>query len=253
MLTTLEDFLLYAIKPLLPSNVTLLTGVSVNEFNSTQSTLIIHANNLQILKNTPADNQRDSVFFTKRYVFKAAKTQSEFILPIDAQGEILEVEFMGGKLAKPHDDYWLESNKLCFYRAPSIDFSVLVRENSARGYQEIQSCVIDLWLEAYDLQRATSNDILSDALAASLAVFIDVDRLELTQKTIAQTNLIFSLRLLKPELRLVKIDNSGQLENKTFVFKVLLNLTAQLEERVIFGTAETESYIEKIEIQQQRE
>lgn len=230
MLTALETFLLNVIRVELASTK-IITGLLQTPANKELPLLNLVANELQILP-TQNEEQHSPAFFTRRISLTGDGLQQNFMLPV--QGDVLEVELTSEKLAKLRDDYWQADNTLHFYQAPTGQFSVLIKGALAQGYQTLKPCQIQLTLEAWHTNSNEADTLLSNGLAATLKAFVDLDRIELTRHN------DFSLRLLKPQLDL------NRLERESSCMKAKLMLRAELELCLAFGTPPTPSTIQTI-------
>lgn len=237
MLTALETFLLNAIRVELTSTK-IVTGLLQTPANNDLPLLNLVANELQTLS-SQHEEQHSPAFFTQRISLTGDGTQQNFILPV--QGDVLEVELTSEKLAKLRDDYWQADNTLHFYHAPIGQFNVLIKGALAQGYQTIKPCQIQLTLEAWHSNNTEADTVLSNALAVTLKTFVDLDRIELTRHN------GFSLRLLKPQLELKR------LERETACMKAKLILNAELELGLAFGTPPITNTIQTIIGQVQNE
>lgn len=206
MLNLLETFLAAALRPILPQNISLATGPMPPPAAANVPLVNVAATALYPLR--PAgggeDAKRDAAFFTQSLPLTGDSQRLDFALPEDAKGEVIEVESSPGRLARPGDDYWLENRNLRFYHPPAGAFTVLLRSVRASGYQELSPCRANLEINAWADQTTAADDLLTPALAAVLATFYGLDRMELARLEAAG----FSLRLIKPLAELMALERA---------------------------------------------
>jgi hypothetical protein len=243
MLSVLENFLLTAVSAALPKNTKVIAGISATPLATELPLVNIIANKLQTLSNANNDdNKRTQAFFNQRLTFTGDSEQLNFDLPKENSGDILEVELTTGRLAKPRDDYWQEGQTLHFYQAPTTAFSVLVKGKPARGYQELSPCTVDLSIDVWSDALNTADNLLSVALAATVAALTELDRIELARLDKAG----FSLRLIKPLAELSGLERNPKTTSPLFCSSAQLLLRGELEMTLALGTPAPESIIQTI-------
>jgi uncharacterized ubiquitin-like protein YukD len=244
MLTVLENFLLIAVSPALPTTTKVVAGM-MQPPSATECPLVnVIANKLQTLSIANNDeNKRNAAFFNQRINLTGDSKKLDFSLPNNVNGDILEVELTTGRLAKPRDDYWQDGQLLHFYQAPSTAFSVLVKDKPARGYQELTPCTVNLSIEVWGDTLNTTDNLLSPALAATLTALTELDRIELARLD----NAGFSLRLLKPIAELSGLERHPTTNSTLFCSTAQLLLRGELEMTLALGTPAPQGIIQIIE------
>ena len=245
MLNILEIFLDQALRPVLPQNTELVTGPMLPPAADKAPLVNIVAIALQPLRpvGDAQENKHDAAFFTQRRTLTGDGQRLDFVLPDEVAGEIIEVESAPGRLARPGDDYWLESGKLRFYQPPAGAFTVLLRGERASGYQELSPCRASLEINAWADQIAAADTLLTPALAAALAAFSGLDRMELARVEAAG----FSLRLIKPLVELESLERVPVSATSLFCSKARLQLRGEWELILALGAPSAEGIIQTLE------
>ncbi|MFO1432410.1 MAG: hypothetical protein U1F76_20090 [Candidatus Competibacteraceae bacterium] len=254
MLSTLEDYLLTALRQVHPAELTIRAGPSVPPATTDKQLLTVTAASLQVLQ--PAadkedNDRREPAYFTQRFELPANGKKINFKLPAKATGQLAAVESRPGKIAQPGDDYRLEGNTLKFYHAPEQKVVVQLRGERARGYRETLPCRIAIELAAWAETAPQADKLLTPSIAAVLTAFIDLDVLELAQDD--KTGIY--LRLLKPVARIQSIERSAEPVAQAHYIRSLarLQLRGELELTLMLGAPPAVGVIEEIVIRQQDE
>jgi hypothetical protein len=241
MLNLIENLLLKAITPALPQPTKLLTGLIPTPADADAPMVNISVTSLKFMEHSD-DSKRKTAHVLKRINLTGNGNLVEFSLPLEVKGDVIEVELSTGRLAKSGDDYWLEGGKLKFYSPPLTAFSVLIRCESARGYQESSSCLGVVNIDVWALQATAADSLLTSALVASLAAFVGLDRLELGRSNTTG----FSLRLINPMLEPASLECSRPANSLLICNRVQLKLSAECELILALGTPATQGMIKQI-------
>ena len=244
MLNVLEIFLAEALRLALPENIALAIGPILAPAAGKVPLVNIAAIALYPLRSSgdEEETKRDAAFFTQRLTMTGDGQNLDFAVPVDAKGEIIEVELAPGHLARPGDDYWLEQRRLRFYHPPAGAFTILLRDARATGYQEQSPCRATLEINVWADQITAADNLLTPSLAAALAAFSGLDRMELARIEVAG----FSLRLIKPLAELDALERAAVPGTSLFCSKAKLRLRGEWELTLALGVPPAEGIIQTL-------
>jgi len=239
MLNHLESLLADAIHLALPTNPRPITGPMQAPSLADAPLLNIAATRLRP-KRKGADVGQESlvpVALPHRQTLTGDGETVKWFFPPETGKDIIEIELTPGHLARRGDDYLIKEapkkahtkqeastqpsenteNKpdpvdtLEFRRAPIGPFTVVSRGGTPTGgYQKRSPCRIAIEINAWAEQASDADELMTPALAAALAAFLDTDRLDLVRVELTQpAGTVFSVRLLEPRLELKAVERAS--------------------------------------------
>lgn len=279
MLNHLENLLADAIHLALPTNPRPTTGpMQPPSLNATPS-LNIAAARLQPRRKRADDGQerRVPVALPYRLTLTGDGETVKWPFPPETGKDIIEIELTPGRLARRGDDYLIKEapkkahteqeagtqpsqdteNKpatvdtLEFRRAPIGPFTVVSRSGTpTAGYQERSPCRVAIEINAWAERASDADELMTPALAAALAAFLDIDRLDLVRVELAQpAGTVFSVRLLEPRIELKTVERAS-LPGESHLVRstAILSLSGESEVTLMLGAAPPPDKIKEVVI-----
>lgn len=246
MLSSLESQLAAALRQSLPSPTQVITGPPAAPDAATPQTVTVYAAGWHTIPDASEhpEGRREAAFLSRRVPLTGDGQTLDFPLQ-DPPGELAEVEWAPGRLARLGDQCWLERNLLRFYRPPEGPFTVVLRGGQAVGYRETATAAVRLALEACAAQGPVCDDLANTALAAVLSALVDVDMLTLAQVPAFG----FGLRLLKPLMTVHGLERDAVETGAARLYRARfqLRLRGELELNLAQGGQPEVGRIERIE------
>ncbi len=192
----------------------------------------------------PDGERRRPAHRMRRVEFAADGEGATFVLPDDADGEVVAVEAPPGRRVERGDAYEVEGGELRFYRAPEAGdpgVAALVRGSRARGGETQRPAEIDARLAAWSKDAAGADALLTKALSGTLLV---LERLRGNDVVVVESEKV-GIRLLNLRSRVTGSTRAA--EEPWFRAQATLGVQAELEIRVALGEPEPEGIIEAVE------
>jgi hypothetical protein len=250
MLATVETFYRNALQALLPPLFEVTPGPAVGPRADTKRLVELSAESLALTPPEGADPTalREPAWFTQELRFRADGRTTDFLLPADARGEVVEVESPPGHPVRRGDAYALEGRVLRFYRAPEQAEQavwVLLRGERARGYTERCPCELRLVTSAWAKTSAEVDGLLSTVLAGVLNASTRLGTLE----GAGLPNLGVRLRLLRPVATLQELSRSSERVANLDWFRARARflVRGELEQVVVVGQPEPVGLIRQVQ------
>jgi len=186
-----------------------------------------------------------------RHVWDANGKKSNFTLPENIPGEVVEVEAPPGHSVTLGDDCFVENRTLCFYHPPAKGkpgVKAVLQGNPAKGYRETRPCRIAVNLTVRAGKINDADALFTRSLNALLAAFVNMDTLYSPEDESG-----VNMRLLKPAALPDLIERSSHKAGSTHFYRVTagIALLGELEVSVALGAEEPQAVIEKIQYETQ--
>ncbi|WPB72656.1 hypothetical protein KYC5002_26745 [Archangium violaceum] len=247
MLAAIEHHFLTALDAALADTVYLKTGPSTGPSPSMTELVEVFASRLEPsrLEGDSLTEGREPAFLTQVQRWTADGTTSDFEVPADVWGDVIEVQSPPGQPASRGDDYALEGRRVRFFRPPTGEVVAILRGGPARGFQAKQLAEVSLSIVVWGGTIERTDELFGEVLAAALAATVGLGHFEAG----LPANSGVRLRLLRPVAALTGITRGREkLGRKQLVCaSAKLLLRGELEQTVALGTAEAQGLIEKIE------
>ena len=246
MLAAIETFFRTAIEGALPSGVALRAGPSVGP--STGVTRLVEVSAERFLPMELESNDlaaaRALAFLSECHRFTGDGVSSDFTLPIDVDGTIVEVETPPGRMNRREDAYAIAERTIRFYKPPVADVVVTLRGARAKGFVEKRFADVQWLLRAFSETPGDADALLSMAIAAVLAASVDLGDFEGTMPD----HSVVRMRLKQPAMAIVAMNRKRITVDDTqfFCSATEFLLRGEFELTVATGVAEPTSVIEQV-------